>query len=126
MANRPDVSGRELSLLEALERIDAALSVPDPDPDEDDKGFLSSKPAVTQAASEAAQTDKIPDDDNLRYDPQEGTDGWTIVDRRTHAVADVHGFVLDHLTARRARSLADVLNRLASVGRAPPAKGVAF
>ena len=122
MANRPDVSGRELSLLDALEQIDAALSVPDPDPDD----FLSSKPAVVQAASAAAQTDKIPDDDNLRYDPQEGTDGWIIVDRRTHAVADVHGFVLDHLTARRARSLADVLNRLASVGRAPPAKGVAF
>jgi hypothetical protein len=50
--------------------------------------------------------------DGPRYEVREDDDGWQVADLLTGFVAEVDGFILARLSARRANSLADVLNRL--------------
>ena len=52
-------------------------------------------------------------DDGPRYEIRELDDGWCVVDRVTNDVAAVHGYYLEHLHPKRAKSLAEVLNRTA-------------
>ena len=65
----------------------------------------------TLESSIGAALDGLLYDDRPRYETREGDDGWSVVDRVTDDVAEVHGFFLEHLHPKRAKSLAEVLNR---------------
>ena len=85
-----------LTMAAILERVDAALNEPPPD----------------QAASGSHELTVKEVEHTRRYEVREDIDGWQVADLLTGFVAEVDGLVLARLTARRANSLASVLNRI--------------
>jgi hypothetical protein len=93
----------------------------EPPPAEDEPPLAGSDATEPPSKEEAERTlessigaaleGRLDDGSGPRYEIREGLDGWYLVDRLTGATAEVHGFVLERLNPRRAKSLAEVLNR---------------
>ena len=118
-APAPGATLDELTMAAILKRVDDALSG-DPeavlDKREDAAAVEGTPPA---SPSDSATFAPVEDDGSPRYEAREQPDGWFVADRKTAAVAEVHGFVLSRLSVVRARSLAEVLNRVDLRGREP-------
>jgi len=85
----------DLTMAAILKRVDAALNeAPDSD----------------SALNHRSTGEEAPD--GPRYEVREDDDGWQVADLLTGFVAEVDGFILARLSARRANSLVDVLNRI--------------
>jgi hypothetical protein len=85
----------DLTMAAILKRVDAALN------EASDRPL---GPGDHASTGEGTQ-------DGPRYEVREEADGWQVADLLTGFVAEVDGLVLARLSARRASSLADVLNR---------------
>jgi hypothetical protein len=118
-APEPGATLDELTMAAILKRVDDALSGP-PEAAIDEPADTTVVEGATQTSPSVSRTfTPIEDDGSPRYEAREEAGVWFVADRRTGTVAEVHGFVLSRLSVVRARSLAEVLNRVELRGRQP-------
>ena len=115
----PGATLDELTMAAILKRVDDALSGP-PEAAIDEPAEAAAVEDTSQTSPGVSQTFAPSEDDGSpRYEAREQSGAWFVADRRTGTVAEVHGFVLSRLSVVRARSLAEVLNRVELRGRQP-------
>ena len=115
----PSATLDELTMAAILKRVDDALSEAPETVIDEQKEETGAEAASQDSPSVSKSFAAVEEDDGPRYEPRELPDGWSVADRRTGSIAEVHGFVLSRISVVRARSLAEVLNRVHLRGRDP-------